>query len=102
MYKRQVVVSEYFLSTYGNNAKIGDTVTLDTESFHGGDRGDPPREGRGRFPSAQRSQSVAQTAPVSYTHLDVYKRQPLRKMGHITCVGLSGGQFAAEWAARFE
>ncbi|MCG4783742.1 ABC transporter permease, partial [Acetatifactor sp. DFI.5.50] len=24
-----------FLSTYGNNAKIGDTVTLDTESFHG-------------------------------------------------------------------
>ena len=31
----EVVVSEYFLSTYGNNAKIGDTVTLDTESFHG-------------------------------------------------------------------
>ena len=28
----EVVVSEYFLSTYGNNAKIGDTVTLDTES----------------------------------------------------------------------
>ena len=26
----EVVVSEYFLSTYGNNAKIGDTVTLDT------------------------------------------------------------------------
>ena len=23
----EVVVSEYFLSTYGNNAKIGDTVT---------------------------------------------------------------------------
>ncbi len=31
----EVVVSEYFLSTYGNNARIGDTVTLDTESFHG-------------------------------------------------------------------
>ena len=31
----EVVVSEYFLSTYGNNDKIGDTVTLDTESFHG-------------------------------------------------------------------
>jgi len=31
----EVVVSEYFLSTYGNNAKIGDTVTLDAESFHG-------------------------------------------------------------------
>ena len=31
----EVVVSEYFLSTYGNNAKIGDTVTLDIESFHG-------------------------------------------------------------------
>ena len=31
----EVVVSEYFLSTYGHNAKIGDTVTLDTESFHG-------------------------------------------------------------------
>ena len=31
----EVVVSEYFLSTYGNNAKIGDTVTSDTESFHG-------------------------------------------------------------------
>ena len=31
----EVVVSVYFLSTYGNNAKIGDTVTLDTESFHG-------------------------------------------------------------------
>ena len=31
----EVVVSEYFLSTYGNNAKIGDTVTLDTESFRG-------------------------------------------------------------------
>ncbi len=31
----EVVVSEYFLSTYGNNAKIGDTVTLDTESFQG-------------------------------------------------------------------
>ncbi len=31
----EVVVSEYFLSTYGNNARIGDIVTLDTESFHG-------------------------------------------------------------------
>ena len=31
----EVVVSEYFLSTYGHNARIGDTVTLDTESFHG-------------------------------------------------------------------
>ncbi len=31
----EVVVSEYFLSTYGNNAGIGDIVTLDTESFHG-------------------------------------------------------------------
>ena len=31
----EVVVSKYFLSTYGHNAKIGDTVTLDTESFHG-------------------------------------------------------------------
>lgn len=31
----EVVVSEYFLSTYGNNAKIGETVTLDTKSFHG-------------------------------------------------------------------
>ena len=31
----EIVVSKYFLSTYGNNAKIGDTVTLDTENFHG-------------------------------------------------------------------
>lgn len=31
----EVVVSEYFLSTYGNDAKIGETVTLDTDSFHG-------------------------------------------------------------------
>ena len=31
----EVVVSKYFLSAYGNNAKIGDTVTLDTESFRG-------------------------------------------------------------------
>ena len=31
----EIVVSKYFLSTYGNNAKIRDTVTLDTESFHG-------------------------------------------------------------------
>ena len=38
-------------------------------------------------------------------HVHLYgKREsrPLRKMGHITFVGLSGGQFAAEWAARFE
>ena len=32
----EIAVSKYFLSTYGNNAKVGDTVTLDTESFHGG------------------------------------------------------------------
>ena len=32
----EVAVSKYFLSTYGNHAGIGDTVTLDTESFHGG------------------------------------------------------------------
>ncbi len=31
----EVAVSKYFLSTYGDNAKVGDTVTLDTESFHG-------------------------------------------------------------------
>lgn len=31
----EVVVSEYFLSTYGNNAKIGETVSLNTNSFHG-------------------------------------------------------------------
>ncbi|MCI8364103.1 MAG: FtsX-like permease family protein [Eubacterium sp.] len=31
----EVVVSEYFLSTYGNNAKIGETVILHTDSFHG-------------------------------------------------------------------
>lgn len=31
----EVAVSEYFLSIYGNHAGIGDTVTLDTESFHG-------------------------------------------------------------------
>ena len=38
-------------------------------------------------------------------HVHLYgKREsrPLRKMGHITFVGLSGGQFATEWAARFE
>lgn len=33
--KNEVVVSEYFLSTYGNNAKLGETVTLDTDSFRG-------------------------------------------------------------------
>ena len=32
----EVAVSKYFLSTYENHAGIGDTVTLDTESFHGG------------------------------------------------------------------
>ncbi len=31
----EIAVSEYFLSTYGSNAKIGETVRLDTESFHG-------------------------------------------------------------------
>jgi putative ABC transport system permease protein len=31
----EVAVSEYFLSAYGYNAKIGETVRLDTESFHG-------------------------------------------------------------------
>ena len=31
----EVAVSEYFLSAYGSGAKIGETVQLDTESFHG-------------------------------------------------------------------
>ncbi len=31
----EVAVSKYFLSAYGSNAKIGETVRLDTESFHG-------------------------------------------------------------------
>ncbi|MDE5696255.1 MAG: ABC transporter permease [Lachnospiraceae bacterium] len=31
----EVAVSEYFLSAYGSNAQIGETVRLDTESFHG-------------------------------------------------------------------
>ena len=31
----EVAVSEYFLSAYGLSAKIGETVRLDTESFHG-------------------------------------------------------------------
>lgn len=31
----EVAVSKYFLSTYGFNAKIGDTVMLDTTSFQG-------------------------------------------------------------------
>ncbi len=31
----EVAVSEYFLSAYGLGAKIGETVRLDTESFHG-------------------------------------------------------------------
>ncbi len=31
----EVAVSEYFLSAYGSNAKIGETVRLDTGSFHG-------------------------------------------------------------------
>ena len=56
----EIVVRKYFLSTYGNNAKIGDTVTLDTESFHG----DYVVTGIMNSVNA-----------VSYTHLDVYKRQ---------------------------
>ncbi|MEY8428225.1 FtsX-like permease family protein [Lachnospiraceae bacterium 46-15] len=31
----EVAVSEYFLSAYGSDVKIGETVRLDTESFHG-------------------------------------------------------------------
>ena len=31
----EIAVSEYFLSAYGSNAKIGETVRLDTESFRG-------------------------------------------------------------------
>ncbi len=31
----EVAVSEYFLSAYGLGAKIGETVRMDTESFHG-------------------------------------------------------------------
>ena len=31
----EIAVSEYFLSAYGANAKIGETVRLDTESFYG-------------------------------------------------------------------
>ena len=31
----EVAVSEYFLSSYGSNARIGETVQLDTESFQG-------------------------------------------------------------------
>ena len=34
--ENEVAVSEYFLSAYGSNAKIGETVRLDTESFQGG------------------------------------------------------------------
>lgn len=33
--ENEIAVSEYFLSTYGNDAKIGETVTLDTENFQG-------------------------------------------------------------------
>ena len=33
--ENEVAVSEYFLSAYGSNAKIGETVRLDTESFQG-------------------------------------------------------------------
>ena len=33
--ENEVAVSEYFLSSYGSNAGIGETVRLDTESFHG-------------------------------------------------------------------
>ena len=32
---KEVAVSEYFLTAYGSNAKIGETVRLDTENFHG-------------------------------------------------------------------
>lgn len=31
----EIIVSSCFLSTYGNHAKVGEPVTLDTESFHG-------------------------------------------------------------------
>ncbi len=31
----EIAASTYFLNAYGSNAKIGDTVRLDTESFHG-------------------------------------------------------------------
>lgn len=31
----EITASTYFLTAYGSNAKIGDTVRLDTESFHG-------------------------------------------------------------------
>lgn len=33
--ENEVAVSEYFLSSYGSNAGIGETVRLDTESFQG-------------------------------------------------------------------
>lgn len=42
-------------------------------------------------------------------HKDVYVHlygksecRPKRKMGHITCVGMTGERFAAEWAGRFQ
>ncbi len=41
--------------------------------------------------------------PDVYVHLyGKRESRPLRKMGHITYVGLSGERFAEEWAARFE
>lgn len=33
--ENEIVTSKYFLTTYGSNAKIGETVYLDTDSFHG-------------------------------------------------------------------
>ena len=47
----EVVVSRYFLSNYAADAGIGEKVMLSSESFHG------------------------EYTAVSYTHLDVYKRQ---------------------------
>lgn len=33
--EKEIVVSQYFLSTYGSSAEIGETVVLDTDSFQG-------------------------------------------------------------------
>ena len=63
----EVVVSEYFLSTYGNNAKIGDTVTLDTESFHG------DYVVTGIMDSV--NEKEANTCAIILSNADVYKRQ---------------------------
>ena len=73
----EIVVSKYFLSTYGNNAKIGDTVTLDTESFHG----DYVVTGITDSVNEKEANTCA-IIPVSYTHLDVYKRQAVRPCGN--------------------